>query len=134
MRGTLRACDSGAPLLTTLDATIYVPHTAEALCGRPMLIRGQLCLGAGSTPYEVEGDLTLDFLGTRRVTYELSWRDQSTTLNRLYGFKQIRAKRLVSSWTEMSALFTRGGEVQARGTLTFSLSTLPSLLTSVRLL
>ena len=66
MRGTLRACDSGAPLLTTLDATIYVPHTAEALCGRPMLIRGQLCLGAGSTPYEVEGDLTLDFLGTRR--------------------------------------------------------------------
>ena len=132
IEGTLFPHNGLRPQVLSLKATIYVPRIIEACLGRPMLIRGHLYIDGTATGYRAEGTVTLDLRGSRRITYDLDWRDESGSLNRLYGAKTLELRRPIASCTEVSAQVIRAGDLRGQARLCFSLRTLPSLLASLR--
>jgi len=98
----------------------------------PMPLTGSMDIAGLVEGAPTTGTIELDLLGCQRLVYDLAWRDDEGVRGRFYGWKSLRVRHPLRSWTELTGQVLQGGALLGQGVLHFDLADLPAFLRSMR--
>lgn len=131
MAGTMTPADGGPDQRLSFTVEARGRRLSHMWTGAPLTLAGVLTLEGSVSRVPVQGTLAIELL-SRRLVYELFWRDGADQPHRFYGQKDLTPLHPVESMTVLHGWVVSHGEPVGEATLRFELRDLPSFLGSMR--